>query len=127
MASNTRTKSDWYVVGSRWENGRDELWNFWDEPFNISPHYIQGDKPFVSEMVDLFGDEYGGKLAQDVICALDNTYEKEIIGQDKINLLITIDRYWEDYLGEDFFKNSFKPYSQNTNIVVYSLLLEGES
>ena len=125
--NSTRTKSDWYIAGTRWEHGRDELWNFWDEPFNISPHYIQGDKPFIREMEDLFGNDYGKKLAQDIICALDNTYEKEIVGQDKIDLLTGIDMYYKDYLGEDFFENCFVRYSTNQNIVVYSLLLKGGS
>lgn len=127
MQNSKRIKSDWYIVGSRLENGRDELWNFWDEPFNISPHYIQGDKPFINEMEDMYGPSFGKKLAQDIICALDNTHEEEITGQDKVDLLTGIDRYYEDYLGEDFFKNRFVPYSQNPNIAVYSLLLKGGS
>lgn len=122
--NSTRVKSDWYVVGSRLENGRDELWNFWDEPLNISPHYIQGDKPFIDAMKDIYGHRCGKRLAQDIICALDNTYEEEITGQDKVDLLTGIDRYYEDYHGEGFFKNCFVPYSQNKNIVVYGLLLK---
>ena len=122
--NSTRIKSDWYVIGSRYENGRDELWNFWDEPLNISPHYIQGEKPFIDAIKDIYGRRCGKRLAQDIICALDNTYEEEITGQDKIDLLTGIDRYYEDCLGERFSKNHFNPYSQNREIVVYSILLK---
>jgi hypothetical protein len=80
------------------------------------------------ELENMYGPSFGKKLAQDIICAFfDNTYEEEILGQDKIDLLTGIDKYYEDYFGEDFFKNRFVPYSQNPNIVVYSLLLKGES
>lgn len=122
-----RIKSDWYIVGSRLENGRDELWNFWDEPLSMSPPYIQGKKHFINALKNIYGRTCGKRLALDIIHALDNTCEEEITDQDKINILTAIDRYYEDYLGEDFFKSCFNPYSQNPNIVVYSLLLKGES
>ena len=86
--------SDWYLIGSMYYNGQDELWNFEDTSglVKVCPDYICGEGAFRQEMEMLgWGDE-----AEDIMEALeglDKEWAKKIKGKEKGKILRTIDKY----------------------------------
>lgn len=109
--------SDWYLIGSMYYNGQDELWNFEDTSglVKVCPDYICGKEDFMEAMEELGWGNY----VKDIIKALDKAHWKKITGREKFKILKAIDRYMEEW--EEGIESNY--YENRDEIVIYQLKL----
>lgn len=101
---------NWFLVGNKFDNGQDIIWNIEDEPFSITPPYIIGDREFLEEVSDMLGNKFAKKL----IKAIDKENYKEVLFQEKIKILYTIFG-WTD--------SNTKVTNIINNLIVYKIII----